>query len=321
MLTPAEAPASSADGLDFERVPCPSCGSGSARFERALRGFQLERCASCALVFVNPRPTEASLTSLYLRKNPSAQADFYARTISPSQLWEYDRILKDIAGYQPAKGRLLDLGCAAGYFMQRAMAAGFEAHGIDLATWVADITRQRGIANVRVGKLAEAGFPDAWIDAIHSSQVLEHLPEPHGELNEIRRILRPGGILYLNVPNYQCLSIVLGRDDFELNLPPEHVAYYTPRTLKRLLERTGFEVLRTSSYGGLKWENLLGRPIRSEIAEAVRPDADPEAQRRLATAPPPNPGVVESTVRGVLYRGLKVGMTLEAFARKPIGPS
>ncbi len=279
-----------------------------------VESYELERCSACDLVFVNPQPTAEALTSLYLHKTPESQAEFYRQTVSAAQITEYDRILADLSALVPAGGRLLDLGCAAGYFMQRAERAGFETYGTDLAPWVERIAGERGIRNVRCGHLRAAAFPDGWFDVVHSSQVFEHLPMPGEELKEVRRLLRPGGILYINVPNYRCLSIVLGRDDFELNTPPEHVAYYTPRTLAALLSRGGFEVVRTASYGGLKWENLIGRPIRSEIAEAVRAKdtvTRPGLERTRA-----RPRLLGRMARWLFYRRLQVGMSLEIFGRR-----
>ena len=302
--------------LVLERVPCPLCGGWASRPERIVENYELQRCSACDLVFVNPQPSEQTLTSLYLQKTPESQAEFYRQTVSTAQIAEYDRILADLRSLVPAGGRLLDLGCAAGYFMQRAERAGFEAYGTDLAPWVERVAGERGVRNVRCGHLRAAAFPDSWFDVVHSSQVFEHLPAPGEELREIRRILRPGGVLYINVPNYRCLSIVLGRDDFELNTPPEHVAYYTPGTLAALLSLGGFEVVRTASYGGLKWENLIGRPIRSEIAEAVRAKgtgsrADASVQQTRA-----RPRLLGRLARWLLYRRLQVGMSLEIFGRR-----
>jgi SAM-dependent methyltransferase len=306
------------DGL--ERVSCPNCDSRASSFERTVTGYALERCLGCGLVFVNPQPVHEDVKSLYLRKTADSQADFYSRTVSPAQIFEYDRILRDVRELAPTASRLLDLGCAAGYFMERAGVAGFEPYGIDLAPWVETIAAKRGVANVRAASLHDARYPDGFFDAVHSSQVFEHLPHPHHELREITRILRPGGLLYLNVPNYRCLSILLGRDDFELNTPPEHLTYFTPRTLSGLLSKAGFEVIRTAAYGGVKWENLLGRPIRSEIAEAVRAGAgvavDPAAGA-VSFRPVVKASPAGRLVRTVLYRGLQVGMTLEVFARRP----
>jgi 2-polyprenyl-3-methyl-5-hydroxy-6-metoxy-1,4-benzoquinol methylase len=299
-------------------VGCPCCGGTDSRYARTVAGFRLERCLACRLVFVNPQPVDEDLTGLYLRKTAESQAEFYASTVSPAQIAEYDRIVGDLTAVAPG-GRLLDLGCAAGYFMQRAQRAGFETHGIDLATWVEEVAASRGISNVRSVSLEDARFPDEWFDVVHSSQVFEHLPRPLDVLKEVRRILKPGGVLYVNVPNYQCLSIVLGRDDFELNTPPEHVLYFTPATLAELLSRAGFSCLTTSSYGGVKWENLLGRPIRSEIAEAVRAKTAgvTVSPADVAARPVPRPGLMGSAVRRLLYRTLQVGMTLEAVALKP----
>lgn len=305
--------------MKARRISCPSCGTSRSRHERTVEGYTLDRCTACHLVFVNPQPEVVDLTNLYLRKTPESQVQFYLETVSPAQLVEYDRIARDLARLTPG-GRLLDLGCAAGYFMQRAAAAGFETYGIDLAPWVEQAALLRGISRVRVGTLQDAAFPTGFFDAVHSSQVFEHLPAPHDELAEIRRILKPGGILYVNVPNYRCLSIVLGRDDFELNTPPEHVTYFTPRTLAGLLSRAGLDVLWTSTYGGLKWENLLGRPIRSEIAEAVRAKRTGEGSMPASVAerPIPSPGMLGRVARRLFYRQLQVGMTLEGFARKPL---
>ena len=299
-----------------ERVACPLCGARDSQPERIVEDYELERCRSCDLVFVNPQPTEESLTHLYLQKTPESQAEFYRQTVSAAQIAEYDRILtdlKDLYRLRPSagsrlRGRLLHAARSTRGFRgtrHRPRHLGGRHRG---GTWRSQ--REMRAAGGR-------GVCRRVVDVVHSSQVFEHLPDQPTELKEIRRVLRPGGILYINVPNYRCLSIVLGRDDFELNTPPEHVAYYTPRTLAALLSRAGFDVVRTASYGGLKWENLLGRPIRSEIAEAVRKGSDSSSiQHHGLEGTPGRPGVLGRLARAILYRRMQVGMSLEAFARR-----
>jgi hypothetical protein len=154
------------------------------------------------------------------------------------------------------------------------------------------------------------------------AQVLEHLPRPREELLEVRRVLRSGALFYANVPNYRTLPIMAGRDDFVLNAPMAHVNYFTPGTLAELCRRANFAVLATSSFGGLKWENLFGRPYLSEevrSAQGLPTDGQPTVAVTPSTASADAtspPGGWKRHLRPILNRWLKVAMTLEVFARK-----
>ena len=118
------------------------------------------------------------------------------------------------------------------------------------------------------------------------------------------------------MPNYRCLSIVLGRDDFEHNTPPQHLNYFTPRSLAKLGASAGLRVLRVSSYGGLKWENLLGRRTRSSITAAY--DHGAAAAAPAATAKQPLlKRITRPATDLLLYRGAKVGIALEIIAVRP----
>jgi SAM-dependent methyltransferase len=305
------------------RVPCPVCGGRQARYERHIRGYALERCRGCGMVFVNPQLPAPDLTQEYQeRGDPEGLIAWYERVTTPAKLHEFDQILEGIEKVVPARGRLLDFGCGPAYFIEHAGGRGWEAHGVELGAWAEEAARRRNVSHFHRGLLARQHFPDGWFDVVCAQQVLEHLPDPARDLAEIRRVLRPGGVFYVNVPNYRCLSILLGRDDFELNWPMEHVNYFQPRTLRRLLERCGFEVCRISTFGGIKWENILGRPTQSDEARARRGEpVSPGPPTRAATSRPPRPSLVKRlllpVVRTCLYRWAGVGINLEASARKP----
>ena len=246
----------------------------------------------------------------------------YARVTTPEVLAAYDRILAEVEALLPGRGRLLDFGCAAGYFVGHAADRGWEAHGLDAGRWAARAAAARGAANVHVGLLADRTFGEGTFDTVHAHQILEHLPSPLEDLAELRRVLRPGGVFYANVPNYRCLATVLGRDDFELNTPMGHLNYFTPGSLARMVREAGFEVVRTSTCGGLKWENLLGRPISSDRTRALAaPASDPEAgagaRSADSTRRPLWKRLADPVVNATFYRWAQVGMTLEIFARRP----
>lgn len=303
------------------RVACPLCDGVQTSHERVVRGYTLERCRRCGLVFANPQTPPDELINEYEdRGSPEGVIAFYERVTTPTRLAEYDRILADITSLG-GRGRLLDFGCGPGYFVSRAEAQGWEAHGVEVGTWAEEMARRLGLKHFHRGMLADQNFPDGFFDVVCANQVLEHLPTPRNELAEIRRILRPGGLFCANVPNYHCLSILLGCDDFELNFPMAHVNYFTPTTLAKLLTKCGFEVLRTTTSGGLKWENLLGRRTISEEARAHRGEPVVESgQSRPSDRATPRPPLLKRVmmpfVKKVCYQWAKLGMTLEIFTRR-----
>jgi SAM-dependent methyltransferase len=274
------------------------------------------------MVFVNPQLPPGDLVDSYEeRGDPVGLIEWYDRVTDAAKLFEFDQILDRLEALLPRRGRLLDFGCGPGYFLERADRRGWAAHGVDLGAWAVGAARRLNLPNFHRGSLADQRFPGGWFDAVCAQQVLQQLPTPRADLAEIRRVLRPGGIFYANVPNYGCLSIVLGQDDFELNWPMDHVNYFKPRTLRRLLETCGFEVLRTAAFGGVKWENLVGRPTASTEARACRGELPPAgAPRAREPAGAPRPPLVKRlffpVVKKVFYQWAQVGMCLEIFARK-----
>jgi SAM-dependent methyltransferase len=276
------------------------------------------------MVFVNPQEPPRKLLSGYEeRGDTEGLIHWYTLITDAAKLGEFDEILGHIEAVLPGRGRLLDFGCGPGYFMERAAQRGWEAHGVELGSWAEEATRRRNVANFHRGALADQRFPDGWFDVVCAQQVLEHLATPRCELAQICRVLRPGGLFYANVPNYRCLSILLGRDDFELNWPMDHVNYFTPRSLRRLVTSCGFRVLRTSTFGGLKWENIIGRPTDSAESRARRgelPQVPAATWRVEAPRPSLAKRVFKPVVKKLLYQWAKVGMNLEIYARKLDGP-
>ena len=311
-----------------EGVGCPLCGGSRHCHWRILNGFQTDRCLDCGLLFVHPRPVEDALNKHYRDLDGDALTGFYQRMATPNVLAGYDRKLEWIEGLLPGRGRLLEFGCGAAYLMERAVHRGWQADGVDLGAWTERAARARGVSNVHVGRLADLSFPDGYFDVVYAAQVLEHLHAPLNELTELRRILRPGGVLYVDVPNNRTLPIMLGVDDFELNMPPGHLNYFTPRTIRLLLQRGGFDLETVGSEGGLKWENLIGRRIRSEIADAARAanlnaahDNDSHPSRAPSKQRASLKRWIMPLVKRPLYAWAKLGISLYAVARRPGEPT
>jgi 2-polyprenyl-3-methyl-5-hydroxy-6-metoxy-1,4-benzoquinol methylase len=303
------------------RTPCPLCGSGNTTPERVVAGYGLEKCRECSMVFMNPRCTSAHLDEIYTVRDEASMIDLYSKIASTSVLGEYDDKLEKLEKLAPQKGRLLDYACAAGYFYEKAQHRGWDAYGYDIGLWAAKAANKRGLSNMFVGPSLDGQFPDNHFDVVYAAQAFEHLLNPGETLDALLRLLKPGGIMFIDVPNYNTLPIRFNKDDFMLNEPPQHINYFAPSTLEKLISDAGLENIKLYSEGGLKWENLIGRSIESDIAAAyglVDDSAEPPKEsimsRLKTTAKEAAKTIV---VDPFLYRGMKVGMNLGAISHKP----
>jgi SAM-dependent methyltransferase len=201
-------------------------------------------CTACGLRYTRPLPSAAELEALY-------PPGYHTR--HSTRLWSRDfaRILLErwvmrerrgaVAALPP--GRLLDVGCGNGAFLASVRLLGWAVEGTDPSAAGCELSRAKGVP-VHHGELAQAGFADGSFDVVTLWHVLEHVAGPLAELAEIRRILRPGGRLVVQVPDADSLTLRLCGDRwFPLDVP-RHLQHFTPDSLRRTLERAGFELVR-----------------------------------------------------------------------------
>jgi SAM-dependent methyltransferase len=138
-------------------------------------------------------------------------------------------------------GRLLDLGCWVGFLASEAQRSGWQVTGVEPSRWAAERARSRGVEVIEA-PLLEADLPEAGFDAIALGDVIEHFVDPGAALERMASLLAPGGVIWLATPDAGSrLARVLGARWW--SVIPTHVHLFTRRSLTRLLERHGFEVL------------------------------------------------------------------------------
>jgi 2-polyprenyl-3-methyl-5-hydroxy-6-metoxy-1,4-benzoquinol methylase len=226
-------------------VDCPHCRSarGTELFEVADplsgEGFRVRRCSECRLAFVSPRPDDAELAAYY----PDDYFGSRHRVLSSLFMKLRTRALPTA---KPG-ARVLDLGCGRGDFLRACVARGWEAVGVEQAA--APIFQQappppfRLVATERLHEL-----PDASFDAVTLWHVLEHLPDPRRTLAEARRLLRPGGRLVVEVPNFGSWQARLGpKWWFHIDVP-RHLLHFERETLAAMLDAEGFVVRRWTTF-------------------------------------------------------------------------
>ena len=241
---------------------CPGCGGtrlAALPLRYEFRGsFPLVECARCGLRFLSIQPAGAALASLYAgeyferdyRCGRSAGPYFVADNFRAENAALLDAFDAIAAPSREPRGRaLLEVGCAGGWLLAQARERGWEARGVEISAQAVAHARALGL-EVHQGELADAGLPSAAFDLVYMGDVLEHLPDCRAALEQVVRVLEPGGHLYLRGPvttNSLARRLALAVSaaagaTLVLREPPYHLWEFTPRALRGLFARAGLEV-------------------------------------------------------------------------------
>lgn len=238
----------------LEEVDCELCGESEfdviAR-ERIFRAdFSVVRCRCCGLMRARPRPTAAWKAAFY-DPNRNGYAEAHGRDFiyapDTSRLIGYRKLLALLKERRPSGGRLLDVGCAAGLFVDEARRHGFDAMGCDYSEEAVRAGAARFGVDIIRSPAEHIEVADESFDIVTILHVIEHLPKPIPVLRELRRILKPGGLLLVETVNYRLhadlqrfpLAIALygwltGRDRLPW-VPFDHLYHWTDDAMRRAM--------------------------------------------------------------------------------------
>lgn len=242
----------------MEQVRCNLCGADDTRLIAVIDQLRIVRCNRCGLTYVNPRLAQGELQEIYTES-------YYDHDgiVNGLEFFGYEDYVADEENIKltfadrlrtieklTARGRLLDIGCATGFFLALARDNGWQVVGTEVSTFSAGYARERLGLDVRLGTLKSLGFEAGSFDTVTMWDVLEHVTDPMAELGEIARILRTGGVLSIITPDAGSLvARILGDRWEEYRRVREHVYFFSRRTLSRMLNEVGFEILKVESAG------------------------------------------------------------------------
>jgi SAM-dependent methyltransferase len=228
-------------GADLTRLP--------VRYEHEGVEYPLVACLGCGIRFLRVQPMGETLASLYapayidraFRCGRSAAASYDERAFV-----EENRGLLDSFERLGPRGRLLEVGSSMGWLLKHAAERGWRAQGVELSESAVAHARGLGL-EVFQGELPAAGLPAAAFDLVYLGDVLEHVPDCRAVMEEIARVLAPGGHLVLRGPiTTHSIARRLGMAGYELlgrdivqREPPYHLWEFTPRSLLDLAGRAG----------------------------------------------------------------------------------
>ena len=242
---------------------CNICQNDCSSVLITKDGCDIYQCAKCGLGFTYPQPE--ALEEQY----DSSYFDLYRRRHA-FRVKRGDKRLRRIELLK-APGRLLDVGCSLGYFVEAANARGWQACGVEISPYAAEEARALGL-EVKTGALEQAGYPDGSFDCVTMWDVLEHVPDPTKHMLEIRRILAPGGMVVVGTPNLAHIAFRRKRKHWRHLKPREHIFYFNQSSMMRLFEKTGFDVIRPPIVGGRSFPGSKGALAGATFTRLVQPN-------------------------------------------------
>ena len=245
-----------------ELVPCSLCGGARYRLVHDMGWRRILRCEGCGLTRADPLPSFADKLAIETQGYTDETAfpevrDFFKNChrnyVDDPVIRGMRQHLAELETVLGGAGTLLDVGAGTGVFMHLAREHGWTPSGIDICPLTAEKAAREFGLDITVGAFEDQTFDGARFDAVTMLDVLEHVHDPLATLRHVHALLRPGGAVYIAVPNQRCLLTAIvdayaraggpAADKLLLRLyVAPHLHYFTPTTLRRMVAAAGFRL-------------------------------------------------------------------------------
>lgn len=220
---------------------CIACGSTNSRLEFRFKLYNFLRCANCGLVYVHPTPTQEDIEEIY------GDGKFYSvgmeRRIGKENYRRF-KVIKHIS----KRGRILDIGCAAGFFLSLARENGWDTFGVELSKPLSDYANKKLKVSVINKPLESIDLPDNSFDVVTFWGVIEHVFDPNKFMKHAARLVKENGLLCFATNNIDGWMGRLMKDKFSFISYPEHLWLFNIRTVKKIVENAGLKIERIETF-------------------------------------------------------------------------
>lgn len=236
---------------------CPNCGCNSyVSFFLTQDLFDYVKCKNCGFVYALQVLTFETRCSLYGGLTGGGVTEVCCAPAEvESDVRRFRFPLKRILKYQRS-GTLLDIGCGVGNFLVQARECGFSVSGIETHAEFKEVARSKFNIHVDLGLFEEMDLPENRFEVVTMWETLEHIHDPKSSLLRVFKILSPKGILAISVPNVANLGFLLLRE-YSGHRGGEHINFFSPFTLSRMLTDCGFKILEHYTTGNSNWKAIM----------------------------------------------------------------
>jgi len=244
----------------MQHVVCNSCGTDDTSpvltgrdLLHGLPGeFALVQCNCCGLMYLNPQPTPEEL-EVYYPEDYEAHVGTKKQQLGWLRRIDYrygvEKRYRAIMRYTQT-GRMLDVGCATGAFLDGMREHGWRVVGVDPGVRAATYAREELGLEIQNTTFEAAHLEPASLDLVTMWNVLEHLSDPQQALNRIGKVLRPGGLLVFAIPSVESYDLKLFKKYWAGYDVPRHLFVFPPAVLEKMVKAAGFDILeRRCIYG------------------------------------------------------------------------
>ena len=236
-----------------EKISCPLCSNSDYKILFIKNGLDFVRCKECSFVYVNPRLKEDKILEGYSDSEHAESNRIWKKVLLNNRQHSfndsaYSFLLDRLKEKKPNGGKLLDVGCSIGHFMEMAQEYGYSTEGVELEPEARKEAEKKGFI-VHDSLLENIQFPEGSFDVVSLLGLIEHLPNPVNFMEEVNRILsKNGAVVFNGVPNINSLIVMSLQEKARTFNGRNHLGYYTIDTLSYLLDITGFDISYCGTY-------------------------------------------------------------------------
>jgi 2-polyprenyl-3-methyl-5-hydroxy-6-metoxy-1,4-benzoquinol methylase len=301
----------------MEYVNCNLCNSNEYKLFKEIDGYRLVKCRRCGLVYLNPRPTHQEINEEY-------SAEYHIERLLRQELKREEEIeveinknigrAEEIVKQFGNKGKLLDIGCGAGFFVACLKRYGWDITGIDVSEWASEFAREKLGLNVFTGSVEDVKI-NGQFDVITLYHILEHLPHPLQSLKRVSELLADDGVLVIKGPNLASFDRVWHSKNWRRYDLPFHLYHFTPQTYQMILEKAGFSVQNVQ----FQYWDPVAHLLEIRFGDGIRADHPSDTIDKFGKNKE-NSSLIFKGVRRILHITIKLlnlkGRDLTIYAKK-----